>query len=546
MKFINTNNLISENQIGFKEKARTADHIFSLKSIVDKYKTKKKKIFAAFIDLRKAFDTVWREGLFYILLQNRLPGKLFNVIQSMYNDNKCRIKFQNGISHEFISNCGVKQGDVLSPTLFNIYINGLVNDLDHANTQPIIIGDVKLTSLLYADDIILLSETQEGLQNALNELTKFCSLWKLDVNKQKSKIIIFNSNGKSHCNYFKVEKEHLETVKSICYLGITINCSGSLNHSKKNLMEKGRKAWFKIKKTVSLDNSCSMLEKLFDTLVVPITLYGSEVWGVSQVFKDSDPFEHLHIKFIKEILGVQCKTTNVACLTETNRIPLYFKIQLSAIKFLNHIVNSPNTLVHKIYNNVEKTSKWVNIVKDWLNKLGFGHLTFNTFNLKYHINSIQQRIYDQAYQIMNCSINKCEKLNFFCHTKRIRKRPPYIDICKFKTDRSVFSKFKLSAHSLAIERGRYTNIERSKRICLSCNRQEIEDEYHFFSICPCYKSLRDTYIQNINKNLNFNFIKLQSTITLNHLTVLLNSSLPVIIKITIKYINDCLLLRTSV
>ena len=126
--------------------------------------------------------------------------------------------------------------------------------------------------------------------------------------------------------------------------------------------------------------------------------------------------------------------------------------------------------------------------------------------LKYHINTIQQRIFDQAYQIMNCSINKCEKINFFCHTKRIRKRPTFIDICKLKTDRSVFSKFKLSAHSPAIERGRYTNIERSKRICLSCNRQRIEDEYHFFSICLCYTSLRDTYIQNINKNLNFNLI----------------------------------------
>ncbi|CAG2190072.1 unnamed protein product [Mytilus edulis] len=74
-------------------------------------------------------------------------------------------------------------------------------------------------------------------------------------------------------------------------------------------MEKKKRLGLKFKKTVSLDNSCSMLEKLFDTLVVPITLYGSEVWGVSQVFQDSDPFEHLHIKFI---LGVQCKTTNVA------------------------------------------------------------------------------------------------------------------------------------------------------------------------------------------------------------------------------------------
>lgn len=56
MKFINSNNLICENQIGFKEKARTTDHIFTLKSIIETYKSNKKKVFAAFIDLRKAFD----------------------------------------------------------------------------------------------------------------------------------------------------------------------------------------------------------------------------------------------------------------------------------------------------------------------------------------------------------------------------------------------------------------------------------------------------------------------------------------------------------
>lgn len=135
----------------------------------------------------------------------------------MYQNTRCKIKFPNGISQYFLSTCGVKQGDVLSPTLFNLYINGLSKDLNNGDTNPIVIGDVKVTSLLYADDLILLSESQEGLQNALNILNNFCLSWKLDVNKQKSKIIFFNSNGKSHLNQFKIDNEILETVKSYCY-----------------------------------------------------------------------------------------------------------------------------------------------------------------------------------------------------------------------------------------------------------------------------------------------------------------------------------------
>ena len=116
-------------------------------------------------------------------------------------------------------------------------------------------------------------------------------------------------------------------------------------------MEKGRKAWFKIKKTVTsvgLNNPCILLEKLFDTLVVPIILYGCEIWGVDHCFKDSEPFEPLHIKFIKEILGVHCKATNVACLAELNRYPLRGRIQLATIKFLEHILNANNSLVNKV------------------------------------------------------------------------------------------------------------------------------------------------------------------------------------------------------
>ena len=169
-------------------------------------------------------------------------------------------------------------------------------------------------------------------------------------------------------------------------------------------MEKGRKAWFKIKKSVGINNPCNLLEKLFDSLVVPIILYGSEIWGVRNNLKDSEPFEHLQMKFIKEILGVHSKATNVACRAELARTPLKTKIQFSAIKYLEHIVSSNNTLVNKIYVNTENSNTWISTIKDWLDKLGFAHLSLNPTNIKFYLKTIEQRIYDQAIQAENSVI----------------------------------------------------------------------------------------------------------------------------------------------
>ena len=84
--------------------------------------------------------------------------------------------------------------------------------------------------------------------------------------------MIFNSNGKTFLNSFKFNKNYLETVKSYCYLGITIKYTGNFNVSPQILMEKGRKAWFKIKNSIGLNNPCSLLEKLFDMLISEFTV----------------------------------------------------------------------------------------------------------------------------------------------------------------------------------------------------------------------------------------------------------------------------------
>ena len=172
--------------------------------------------------------------------------------------------------------------------------------------------------------------------------------------------MVFNSNGKTFINNFTYGNAHLETITSYCYLGIVLKYNGNFNLAINTLMEKARKAYFKIKKTIGLNNPCRLLEKLFDTLVVPILLYGSEVWGVNSTFKESDPFEKLHIKFIKEILGVHCKASNNGCRAELNRIPLKSKILFSILNFYNHIIASKNTLLNDIFMCSKDTNPWVN------------------------------------------------------------------------------------------------------------------------------------------------------------------------------------------
>ena len=128
--------------------------------------------------------------------------------------------------------------------------------MENINADPVVVGDVSLNALLYADDIVLLSDSKEGLQNCLNTLSNYCSFWKLQVNTEKSKVMVFNSNGKFFLNEFYYNGKSLETVNTYCYLGINIRYNGSFNVAITSLMEKARKAYFKIKKTIGLDNPC--------------------------------------------------------------------------------------------------------------------------------------------------------------------------------------------------------------------------------------------------------------------------------------------------
>ena len=173
----------------------TVDNVFVLHSLITHYVNENKKLYSAFIYFKKAFDFVVKHILWYKLIQSGVRGKILNIVQSMYSSIKSRVKFDNNVSDDFTSFMGVRQGEYLSPFLFSIYLNDLENELILQGTDGFDLGMLKLYFLLYADDIVIFSETRDGLQRGLDILFEYCNRWKLTVNTDKTKIIVFRKGG---------------------------------------------------------------------------------------------------------------------------------------------------------------------------------------------------------------------------------------------------------------------------------------------------------------------------------------------------------------
>ena len=237
---------------------------------------KKSYLYVCFIDFSAAFDTIWRNALLYKLSQNGIGGQFLKVIRNMYSSVLFSVKCDTKLTDSFETKVGVKQGCVLSPIFFNIFLSDLPDIFD-SNCYPVKLNNTSLHCLLYADDLITLSESSDGLQCALDKLHQYCLKWKLIVNIDKSNIMIFNKAGHFLENFtFTYGGISIQITKEYCYLGIIFVPSGSLSKSILRLKEKASKAYFKIRE--NLFNSsfkCSL--KLFSSLVQPILGYGCEV-----------------------------------------------------------------------------------------------------------------------------------------------------------------------------------------------------------------------------------------------------------------------------
>ena len=188
--------VLIEAQAGFREHMCTADNIYVLHGLTTHLLNNNKQLYCSFIDFSKAFDYVVRDILWFKLIKYGVRGKLLDIIMSMYKNIKARVQLDNKLSQEFSCMTGVRQGECLSPILFALYLNNLEQELITRGADGVDTGLLKLFLLLYADDIIIFFESASGLQNGLNILHDYCQKWKLTVNVDKSKVMVFRKGGR--------------------------------------------------------------------------------------------------------------------------------------------------------------------------------------------------------------------------------------------------------------------------------------------------------------------------------------------------------------
>jgi len=143
----------------------------------------------AFLDFRKAFDTVWREGLLLAAWNSGLRGRLWRLIDALYDNVKAQVKFGDIETDFFDVSDGVKQGCVLSPVLFCIFIHEFTKLLKK-HDLGVRIHNVNVGSLFWADDVVLLANDENELNKMLSLAAQFANDWKLSFNHEKSNILI--------------------------------------------------------------------------------------------------------------------------------------------------------------------------------------------------------------------------------------------------------------------------------------------------------------------------------------------------------------------
>ena len=170
------------------------NHVFVLSAIVSAFQQARKKLFVVFVDYEKAFDSVDRLKLWYKLQTTKISSYLLRIITSIYDKTKSCLRMNSNLSKFFMCQVGVRQGDVLSPMLFNIFLKDFepylknfcdgITFADSNNNDAAV--SLKLFTLLYANDTILFSENEEDMQNAVNSTMRFCTKNNLEMTMSKN------------------------------------------------------------------------------------------------------------------------------------------------------------------------------------------------------------------------------------------------------------------------------------------------------------------------------------------------------------------------
>jgi len=370
-------NLWGEIQGSGRTGRSTADHIFILNTIIEIQQQRRQPLYIAFLDLRKAFDSVNRRKLWKELARIGMDQKTVNVIQTLYHNHKRRIQIMGGLSGWVSCQRGVKQGCILSPTLFTLYLAELGNRLMNLGSG-IQVGDVCIPGLFYADDIALVSKSPEDMLLQLETVQDFFTERQLQLNLSKTKILKYGPGTSqevvwSLCDKTGRELGEIRETNQYKYLGVTFSRNGRFSrHCEEKIRKMPRMLGLIKRVSGRVAQTKETAELIWDGKYKTSLLYGVEAVSVSKTLIQK--FEIMQNKLGKWILKVSNRTASVGVRAELLWTRIKYEIARRRALFWYKITNKPTTSwVSQALNEqlqMNKPSRWMEDMAEALEVTG--------------------------------------------------------------------------------------------------------------------------------------------------------------------------------
>lgn len=262
-------------QAGFRPGFSTMDHVFTLTQVIERYMEYQKEIYIAFIDYKKAFDSINHHSLWRALNQQGVPRTYIQILQEIYCKSKGKVKLDR-VGDSFFIKRGVRQGDPVSPNLFTALLETIFRNIN-IDGKGLNINGENLNHLRFADDIVLIAERHEDLSymlTVLDEKSRDCGL---EMNQNKTCLM---TNGQQILT--TIRGQEIKYVNEYTYLGQNICFANqTLNEVERRIKKAWSKYW-SLKHVFKAKLPLTLKKKAMDSCVLPTLLYGCQTWVLSR------------------------------------------------------------------------------------------------------------------------------------------------------------------------------------------------------------------------------------------------------------------------
>ena len=503
LQWLEEHNKLSESQAGFRFDRSCVDNIFILNEVIQGRLQEGKKTFCFFLDIKKAYDTVWRDGLWYKMWEMGIQGKLWRVIRNIYNVNSSCV-FLNGCKSDYFDIYqGVAQGCTLSPTLFLIFIDGLMKEIER--TVPSL-PSLEFNGLLFADDFVGLSDSEQGLQALIDVIFTYSKKWRFEANVAKCAVVVFRNEKKLDGTWTWGDSV-LPHLNYYTYLGVKFTCNGHWDAHLKDLVTSGKRKLNSLLRILCNPSlSLYLRRQVILSILRPSLEYGNEVWKCTST--QSKALDAVLLGACKKILSCSSKTCNEAVWGDLGVEPLALRRAKSKVVWYSKLLGKDeNSYCRQVFDKEwgkcklrgRRRKQWKKCVMDIISDM---RLTVSSLDSKEALTNIDKVYMDYVTSNLHASMCEKNKLRVYRELKEVFECKKYLYGVPDMGSKLLF-RFRSGTHGLNEELGRHITRNVSKA-CVFCNC-DCESVEHVLWECPAYSNNRSVFINSLSKILCSDF-----------------------------------------